>query len=193
MKMTVAPIIRAFGFRRVLIANTVVCSAFLFSYSFFRPGDAACGDLPGAVGRRVFPLAADDQHQHVELCRRAPEHAEPRHQPDQHGAAAVAEHGRRDRRVSFHLVLQWLAGRRSPGPADFSSRSRRWRCCRCLSVPFFLRMSPERRRRGQRPRRRCGAPGRAASDRILREALTRPPPAECLEVAVRDPRRRPLG
>ena len=31
------PIIRAFGFRRVLIANTIICSAFLFSYSFFGP------------------------------------------------------------------------------------------------------------------------------------------------------------
>ena len=64
----------------------------------FRPGDAAHGDLSRAAGRRVFPLAADDQHQHAELCRRAAEHAEPRHQPDQHGAAIVAEHGRRGRR-----------------------------------------------------------------------------------------------
>src|SRR3954452_21452186 len=37
MKVSVQPIIRTFGFRRVLIANTVVCSAFLFSYSFFGP------------------------------------------------------------------------------------------------------------------------------------------------------------
>jgi len=37
MKATVTPILRAFGFRAVLIGNTVICSAFLFSYSFFRP------------------------------------------------------------------------------------------------------------------------------------------------------------
>jgi len=36
-KAVVAPIIRAFGFRTVLIANTMVSSAFLFGYSFFRP------------------------------------------------------------------------------------------------------------------------------------------------------------
>ena len=64
----------------------------------FRPDDAAYGDFSRAAGRRVFPLVADDQHQHAELCRRALEHAEPRHQPDQHGAAIVAEHGRRGRR-----------------------------------------------------------------------------------------------
>jgi len=37
MKASVAPIIRTFGFRPVLLVNTVVCSLFLFSYSFFRP------------------------------------------------------------------------------------------------------------------------------------------------------------
>src|SRR2546428_8554593 len=36
-KAVVAPIIRAFGFRTVLIANTVISSAFLFGYSFFQP------------------------------------------------------------------------------------------------------------------------------------------------------------
>ncbi|HEX3954611.1 MAG TPA: DHA2 family efflux MFS transporter permease subunit [Stellaceae bacterium] len=37
MKATVTTIIRTFGFRPVLTANTVFCSSFLFSYSFFRP------------------------------------------------------------------------------------------------------------------------------------------------------------
>src|SRR5580693_7384847 len=36
-KAVVAPIIRALGFRRVLIANTMISSAFLFGYSFFQP------------------------------------------------------------------------------------------------------------------------------------------------------------
>jgi EmrB/QacA subfamily drug resistance transporter len=36
-KLFVGPIIRTFGFRRVLLANTGVSSAFLFGYSFFRP------------------------------------------------------------------------------------------------------------------------------------------------------------
>jgi MFS family permease len=37
MKTTVAPIIRTFGFRPVMLTNTVICSAFLFSYSLFQP------------------------------------------------------------------------------------------------------------------------------------------------------------
>src|SRR5258707_885885 len=36
-KAVVAPIIRAFGFRHVLIAHTMISSAFLFGYSFFQP------------------------------------------------------------------------------------------------------------------------------------------------------------
>jgi hypothetical protein len=35
--MLVSPIIRFFGFRPLLLVNTVVCSGFLFGYSYFRP------------------------------------------------------------------------------------------------------------------------------------------------------------
>ncbi len=37
MKMSAAPIIRAFGFRRVLIANTFIATSFIFSYALFKP------------------------------------------------------------------------------------------------------------------------------------------------------------
>ncbi len=37
MKMTAAPIIRTFGFRRVLLGNAVICSLFMMSYSLFAP------------------------------------------------------------------------------------------------------------------------------------------------------------
>jgi len=37
MKMTAAPIIRAFGFRRVMIGNAIVSSLFVTSYSLFQP------------------------------------------------------------------------------------------------------------------------------------------------------------
>ena len=37
MKMTAAPIIRAFGFRRVLLGNAVISAAFVMSYSLFAP------------------------------------------------------------------------------------------------------------------------------------------------------------
>lgn len=37
MKFTAGPIIRRFGYRRVLLANTLICSAFMGSYGFFTP------------------------------------------------------------------------------------------------------------------------------------------------------------
>jgi EmrB/QacA subfamily drug resistance transporter len=37
MKMTAAPIIRTFGFRKVLIGNALISGAFLFGYALFRP------------------------------------------------------------------------------------------------------------------------------------------------------------
>ena len=37
MKTTATPIIRAFGFRQILMTNAVVCAAFMMSYGLFRP------------------------------------------------------------------------------------------------------------------------------------------------------------
>ena len=37
MKFTAGPIIRRFGFRPVLLANTIICAAFMASYGFFTP------------------------------------------------------------------------------------------------------------------------------------------------------------
>ena len=37
MKLTAAPILRAFGFRRVLIGNTILCAAFMATYGLFGP------------------------------------------------------------------------------------------------------------------------------------------------------------
>jgi EmrB/QacA subfamily drug resistance transporter len=41
MKMTAAPILRRFGFRRVLLGNAILCGAMLASYGFFRPDTPA--------------------------------------------------------------------------------------------------------------------------------------------------------
>jgi EmrB/QacA subfamily drug resistance transporter len=38
MRLTATPIIRLFGFRRVLVINSVISSIFLFGYAFFGPG-----------------------------------------------------------------------------------------------------------------------------------------------------------
>jgi hypothetical protein len=37
MKLTAAPILRAFGFRRVLLFNTMLCAMSIACYGFFRP------------------------------------------------------------------------------------------------------------------------------------------------------------
>jgi EmrB/QacA subfamily drug resistance transporter len=37
MKLTAAPILRAFGFRTTLLLNTAVCGVFMAAYGFFRP------------------------------------------------------------------------------------------------------------------------------------------------------------
>src|SRR3546814_20278120 len=37
MKFTAAPIIRRLGYRRILLGNTLICSAFMASYGFFTP------------------------------------------------------------------------------------------------------------------------------------------------------------
>ena len=38
MRVSATPVIRRFGFRRVLIANSVISSVFMLGYSLFRPG-----------------------------------------------------------------------------------------------------------------------------------------------------------
>jgi len=37
MKLTAAPILHAFGFRRVLLVNTLICALSIAAYGFFRP------------------------------------------------------------------------------------------------------------------------------------------------------------
>ena len=57
MKASATPIIRAFGFRPVLMANAAICPLFMMSYGMFRP-TTPHWRFSGAVGGRVFPLAS---------------------------------------------------------------------------------------------------------------------------------------
>jgi len=52
--MTAAPIIRAFGFRRVLIGNAVISSAFIMSYSLFTPATPHWLILAGLLAGGFF-------------------------------------------------------------------------------------------------------------------------------------------
>src|SRR5256885_4788380 len=79
MKTSAVRILRALGFRVVLVGDAVISAAFLFGYSLFRPDTPHLVIFLALLIGGFFPLVADDQHQHLELCRRAGLDAEPRH------------------------------------------------------------------------------------------------------------------
>ena len=72
------------------------------------------------------------------MCRR---HAEPRDQPDQHGAATVANRRRRHRRAVPSADADAARQRRTA--ADFFPALVGVAIISLLSVPFFLRMAPD--------------------------------------------------
>jgi MFS family permease len=141
-KLLVSPIIRAFGFRRVLIVNTVVSSLFLFSYSFFRPttphaviflallaggffrslqmtsiNTLSYADVPPGMLSRATSLTSMAQQLSQSI-----------------GVGTGA------------LILYVMLGVNHttvPGPADFSFALAAVAVLSMLSVPFFLRMSPD--------------------------------------------------
>ena len=93
------------------------------------PGHASRPDPGGAAHRRLLPLAAVHQHQHAGLCRHRSAAHEPGHQLRQHGAAAVAERGRGNRR--HHPARDdGSAGRRGLGGDGLRARVPGRRCLR---------------------------------------------------------------
>jgi len=142
MKVSVQPIIRTLGFRRVLIANTVMCSAFLFSYSFFGPATPhtviflallAGGFFRSLQMTSINTLSYADVP--ANLLSRATSLTSMAQQLSQSmGVAAGA--------MFLYLMLA-IHGESSPGPADFSFAFAAVALLSVLAVPFFLRMSPE--------------------------------------------------
>jgi hypothetical protein len=142
MKVTVTPIIRAFGFRRVLIANTVICSAFLFSYSFFDPSTPhaaiflallAGGFFRSLQMTSINTLSYADVPSNM-LSRATSLTSMAQQLSQSMGVAAGA--------MFLYLMLA-IHGEASPGPADFSFAFAAVAMLSVLAVPFFLRMSPE--------------------------------------------------
>jgi EmrB/QacA subfamily drug resistance transporter len=141
-KLFVSPIIRALGFRRVLIVNTIVSSAFLFGYSFFRPTTThivifiallaggffrslqmtslnalAYADVPGSMLSRATSLTSMAQQLSQSV-----------------GVGTGA--------TLLYLMLA-MHGREVSSAADFSFALAIVGAISMLSVPFFLRMSPD--------------------------------------------------
>ncbi len=154
MKAAAASVLRRFGYRRVLLYNSLISSAFLAACAFFVPGMPYAGDGCHPAQRRLFSFAAIHQHQHHRLCRARAAAVE---QGDGHGlggAAIVAVDRRRRRRAHRrdHLAAQTCGrdGRRR-FPAGFSRGQHPFG----LGRPDLL--APAARCRHRAHRRQCAA------------------------------------
>jgi EmrB/QacA subfamily drug resistance transporter len=142
MKTTVGPIIRTFGFKAVLIANTVVCSAFLCSYSLFRPATPhvviflallAGGFFRSLQMTSINTLSYADVP--AGMLSRATSLTSMAQQLSQSMGVGTG--------ALLLYVMLALHGTAGPGPADFSVALAAVGMLSMLSVPFFLRMSPD--------------------------------------------------
>jgi EmrB/QacA subfamily drug resistance transporter len=141
-KLLVSPIIRAFGFRRVLIVNTIVSSLFLFSYSFFRPTTPHAviflALLAGGFFRSLQMTSintlsyADVPPGMLSRATSLTSMAQQLSQSIGVGTGAL-----------LLYVMLGVNHTTVPGPADFSFALASVAALSMLSVPFFLRMSPD--------------------------------------------------
>jgi EmrB/QacA subfamily drug resistance transporter len=142
MKMTVTPIIRTFGFRVVLLGNTVISSSFLLAYSFFRPGTPhlviflallAGGFFRSLQMTSINSLSYADVP--ATLLSRAT------------SLTSMAQQLSQSVGVGTGAMLLSLLSARHGGtvltPADFSDAFIAVGAISLLSLPFFLRMSPD--------------------------------------------------
>jgi EmrB/QacA subfamily drug resistance transporter len=143
MKVTVRPIIRAFGFRAVLVGNAAVSAAFLIGYSLFRPttphaviflallaggffrslqmtsiNSLSYADVPPALLSRATSLTS--------MCQQLSQ---------SFGVGTGA--------LVLYLLLAAHGGKAGLGPADFSLALLAVGAIALLSVPFFLRMAAD--------------------------------------------------
>jgi len=141
-KAVVAPIIRAFGFRTVLIANTVISSAFLFGYSFFQPQTPhlviflallAGGFFRSLQMTSINTLSYADVP--ARLLSRATSLTSMAQQLSQSVGVGTGA-------LLLYLMLG-MHGTAVSSAADFSFALAVVAGISLLSVPFFLRMSPD--------------------------------------------------
>src|SRR5207302_4297369 len=141
-KLLVSAIIRSFGFRRVLIVNTIVSGGFLFSYSFFQPTTPHAviflALLAGGFFRSLQMTSintlsyADVPASMLSRPTSLPSMAQQLSQSIGVGTGALI----------LYLMIG-LHGTSAPGPGDFSFALAMVAMMSMLAVPFFLRMSPE--------------------------------------------------
>lgn len=142
MKATVSPIIRAIGFRTVLIANTVVCSAFLFSYSFFEPATPHVVIFLALLAGGFFRSL-----QMTSLNTLSYADVPPGMLSRATSLTSMAQQLSQSMGVGMGALLLYLTlapdGNGVPAPADFSFALAGVAAMSLFSVPFFLRMAPD--------------------------------------------------
>jgi hypothetical protein len=103
-KFTLPVILKRFGYRQVLIANTVMLGVMLMLFSRStrarRPGPSRC-----SPSLRIFHLDAVHQHEHARLRRREQRAGERREHHREHGAADGGELRRRRRLARGRLFI----------------------------------------------------------------------------------------
>jgi hypothetical protein len=142
MKLGVQTIIRALGFRTVMVVNAVISAGFLFAYAFFEPSTPHvvifCALLAGGFFRSlqmtsinslgyadVPPAMLSRATSLTSMCQQLSQ------------AVGVA--------TGALLLFIFLAvrGEAHLTPLDFSLAFVAVGCIGMLSVPFFLRISPD--------------------------------------------------
>ncbi|MGE5269001.1 MAG: MFS transporter, partial [Thiohalocapsa sp.] len=141
-KLIITAIIRTFGFRTVLLGNTLISAAFLFSYSFFRPSTPHVviffALLAGGFFRSVQMTSintlsyADVPSGMLSRATSLTSMAQQLSQSIGVGTGALI----------LYLMLA-MHGGAQPAAGDFSVALAMVAAVSLLSVPFFLRMSPE--------------------------------------------------
>ena len=113
MKAAATTVLKRFGYRNVLLYNSLVSAVFIGACASFVPGMPFCGDDRHSACRRLFPLAAIHQRQHHRLCGDRAAGDEPRHLDGRRIPAIVAVDRRRRRRAGGrdHAAAQACTGR----------------------------------------------------------------------------------
>jgi MFS family permease len=141
-KAFVGPIIRALGFRRVLIANTIVSSAFLFGYSFFQPTTPHVLIFLALLSGGFFRSL-----QMTSLNTLAYADVPPGMLSRATSLTSMAQQLSQSVGVGTGALLLYVMlsthGREVSSAADFSFALAVVGAISVLSVPFFLRMSPD--------------------------------------------------
>jgi EmrB/QacA subfamily drug resistance transporter len=141
-KLFVSPIIRALGFRRVLIANTIISSGFLFGYSFFQPTTSHIviflALLSGGFFRSLQMTSLNSlayAEVPASMLSRATSLTSMAQQLSQSVGVGTG--------ASLLYLMLATHGRTVSSAADFSFALAIVGAISMLSVPFFLRMSPD--------------------------------------------------